>query len=257
MGKKVTPRTINREVGTLSNMLSRGVEWLRIGSNPLTQVKPLKHDQLCKERRSLTEAEVRAIFDHSPAYLRPVFRFLASTGMRRNEVVSLLFSDIDFEANELTIRKKNTKTGKARSVPLDTECMETLKALRERAPERQPAPRLGANFSREHVFVTEANTPLKNNLLRAFYSVCKRAGIKDAKAGGAIDLHALRVTFATLALENGANPKSVQSILGHATIKMTMEVYAKATDKGNRAAIGCLPFMSRIPECDTPNKADS
>ena len=97
-------------------------------------------------------------------------------------------------------------------------------------------------FSPEHVFVTNANTPWRNNLLTRFYAVCKRAGIDDAKCGGSVDIHSLRVSFTTLALENGASPKAVQAILGHSTLALTMGVYAKATDRAKRAAIGALPF---------------
>jgi integrase len=81
-----------------------------------------------------------------------------------------------------------------------------------------------------------------NNLLRKFYGTCKRAVIADGKRGGAVDLHSLRVTFTTLSLEGGASPKAVQTILGHATLDMTMRVYAKATDRSMRDAINALPF---------------
>ena len=83
-----------------------------------------------------------------------------------------------------------------------------------------------------------------NNLLRKFYGTCKRAGIADGKRNGSVDLHSLRVTFTTLSLEGGASPKAVQTILGHATLDMTMRVYAKATDRSMRDAINALPFAT-------------
>jgi hypothetical protein len=57
-----------------------------------------------------------------------------------------------------------------------------------------------------------------------------------------VDLHSLRMTFATLALENGASPRAVQELLGHRDLKMTMKVYAQATDRSLRGAINALPF---------------
>jgi integrase len=124
--------------------------------------------------------------------------------------------------------------------------------LRDTAGDRQPDPghspaekaARAARFSRDHVFVTTANTPYRGGLLRLFYAVCRRAGIEDAGSCGAVDLHSLRVSFATLALENGASPKAVQAILGHATLGMTMNVYAKATERAKRDAITALPFAS-------------
>ena len=51
-----------------------------------------------------------------------------------------------------------------------------------------------------------------------------------------------RYGFRSRLLEYGANPKAVQAILGHSTLAMTMDVYAKATERSKRAAISVLPF---------------
>jgi integrase len=92
--------------------------------------------------------------------------------------------------------------------------------------------------------VSKANTPLKNNLLNRFYAICKKAGIEDGKQGGSVDIHSLRVTFTTLAIDHGASPKAVQELLGHSTLDLTMKVYAKATEKAKRDAISALPFAT-------------
>ena len=68
-----------------------------------------------------------------------------------------------------------------------------------------------ASFSHDHVFVTQANTPLKNNLMDRFYSICKRAAIQGAEPGGSVDIHSLRGTFATLAIERGGSPRAITS----------------------------------------------
>ncbi len=248
----VTPRTINRQVGTLKNMLNKAVEWQRIGTNPIADVKPLRHDELAKERRALTAEEVEALFEKSPVYLRPVWRMFMVTGIRRDELVNMKFSDVDFERKVVTVRAGNAKNHKAREIPLDEEALGFVQELLSQAKQRQPV--LGstlrqtaqqtANFSREHVFVSAANTPLKNNLLRKFYSCCKRAGIEDGHQGGAVDIHSLRVSFVTLCLENGAKPKAVQEIVGHSTLSLTMNVYAKATESSKRSAVAALPFAT-------------
>jgi integrase len=248
--KCVCPRTINKQVGVLRHMLNKGVEWGRIGSNPIKGIKPLKHDTPTKQRRALAAEEFQAIFDTSPDYLRPIWRMFASTGIRKDELVDLQFDDVDWEAKSIVIQAGNSKNHKAREIPLDDETFATLERLRHEAHDRQPMPgktarmteQQAANFSADHVFVTQVNTPWRNNLLIRFYAVCKRAGITDAVRGGAIDIHSLRVSFTTLALEGGANPKAVQAILGHSTLALTMGVYAKATDRAKRAAIGALPF---------------
>ena len=174
----------------------------------------------------------------------------ATTAIRRNELVTLLFSDIDLQNRTITIRAENTKNHEAREIPLEDEMLAMLARLCAEARHRKPVvgktptmtSQQAANFSVEHVFVTQANTPFRNNLLKRFYAVCQRAGIADAKPNGAVDIHALRGTVISLMIDGGANPKAVQKIVGHKTLEMTMNIYAKATDGGKRAAVAALPF---------------
>ena len=250
--QEVSPRTINRQVGTVNNMLNKGVSWRRIGSNPLSGLSPLAHDAPKKVRRSLTLAEIQSILDASPSHLRPVWLTYMTTGLRRSELVQLLFADIDFERRALTVRASAAKNHKERDVPLDDEVLTLLAERKRQARFRKPV--VGTTkkqtqqqqdaFSKTHVFVTQVNTPLRNNLLRQFYSVCKAAGIDDACENGSVDIHALRVSFITLAIEHGGNPKAIQEIVGHSSLEMTMNVYAKATDRSKRAAINTLPFAT-------------
>ncbi len=245
----VSPRTVNREVSTVKNMLNRGVQWRRIHSNAIAKARPLANDSPRKVRRSLTLEEVEQLFEASDERLKPVWRMFMCTGIRHDELVTLTFSDIDFERKIVAIRASVSKNKKGREIPLDDNMLEMLTSLKEEARHRQPArglhqESLDKNFSRDHVFVTRANTPLHNNLLRSFYRTCRKAGIEDARYRGSVDIHSLCVTFTTLALENGAPPKAVQAILGHSTLALTMGVYARATDRAMRAAVSALPFAT-------------
>ena len=165
-----------------------------------------------KVRRALTADEVEAIFKHSRPEMVPVWRLYATTGMRKMELVSLLWSDIDFDDKSITIRASVAKGKRSRRVLLDDAMLAMLVALRHDAESRPEG------WDREHVFVNHEGRPHRNNLLRKFYGTCKRAGIADGKRNGSVDLHSLRVTFTTLSLEGGASPKAVQTILGHATL---------------------------------------
>jgi hypothetical protein len=60
-----------------------------------------------------------------------------------------------------------------------------------------------------------------------------------------------------LSLEGGASPKAVQTILGHATLDMTMRVYAKATDRSMRDAINALPFATATAPSHVLSLADT
>ena len=246
----VCPRTVNREVGTVHNMLGKAVEWKRIGANPLAGLKPLRHDTPSKERRALFVDEIERLFAASPEYLRPVWHMFAVTGIRRGELSSMLFNDVDFERKTVIVRAGTAKNHKAREIPLDESMLAILVEMKAAAKHRQPVPGntpaatdlQRERFSRDHVFVTQANTPWGGNLLKRFYSVCRKADIQGAEPGGSVDIHSLRVTFTTMSMDHGANPKAVQAILGHSTLAMTMGVYAKATDQSKRNAINALPF---------------
>ncbi|RCS53972.1 site-specific integrase [Bremerella cremea] len=152
------------------------------------------------------------------------------------------------------------KTGKEREVPLCDEVMAIICQKHQEASFRHPVDgywpeqtrRQHENFSKDHVFATRANTPMKNNLLNRFYTVCKKADIADAVPGAAVDIHGMRVSFATLALESGGTPKAVQEILGHSTLDMTMKVYNRARSESKRTAVGALPFAT----VTTPEKRD-
>jgi integrase len=246
----VTPRTVNRDVNTLRNMLNKGKYWKMLGGNPIADIEPLPHDSPVKERRPLTVDEVTDLFEASPDYLKAVWRMFMTSGIRRGELVDLRFSDIDYDRQTATVRAVTAKSHKARDIPLDRTVLAMIRDLHDRARRRQPVKGVtrkqtqqqSKSFSRSHVFVSQANTPLRNNLLRRFYAICKRAGIEGAEPGGSVDIHSLRVSFVTLSLEHGANPKAVQRILGHSTLALTMNVYAKATERGKREAIGVLPY---------------
>ena len=102
--------------------------------------------------------------------------------------------------------RKHSKNHKAREIPLDDDMLATIAALKAQASHREAVPgwtRPG-RLTREHVFVSQANTAWRqhSHLLRKFYKCCAKAGIEGAHTGGDVDIHSLRVTFTTLAIEH-------------------------------------------------------
>src|SRR5581483_5983668 len=105
-------------------------------------------------------------------------------------------------------------------------------------------------FTRDHVFTTGEFTPLTNHttLYRSFMRYCRRAGIptqtldSDGRVVEHVDLHSLRRTFATNLIVGGADPKSVQELLGHKTLDMTMRIYAKVHTQTKRQALAKLSY---------------
>src|SRR5205085_8749520 len=127
ISRLVCPRTVNRQVGVLCNMLNMAVKWKRIGWNPIADLAPLKHVRIVKQRRSLTVSEVSAIFAKSPPRLLPVWRAFMCTGLRKNELVNMKFADVDFERRTVTIHAETAKNGREREIPLDDHTLSTIK----------------------------------------------------------------------------------------------------------------------------------
>jgi site-specific recombinase XerD len=103
-----------------------------------------------------------------------------------------------------------------------------------------------------HVFVTTQNTPLTHGsgVYHALIRCCDAANINtrtsdsEGREVDHVDVHSLRRTFATDLIENGADPKTVQRLLGHSTLAMTMDLYAKIRTGTTRQAVGRLSYGS-------------
>lgn len=253
----VSPRTVNHDVVVLGAMLRWGVEKNLINSNPLKKVKPLLHDHP-KEGRSLDDTEVQCLLNHSSVLWRNIWYAFLTTGLRKEELAGLRFADIDWENREVIVRSYRAKNHRERRVPIEDGLFAIFQEQAKAAPERKPGKgktdaitaKVRERFSREHVFVTTQNTSLahRSGLYHAFIRCYRLAGIETRRYDDSgnlvdhVDLHSLRRTFATNAIVNGADPKSVQELLGHRTLDMTMRIYAKVKTASKRQTIGRLSY---------------
>jgi integrase len=257
LAEGVCPRTVNIDVGSVKTMLTWACKHRLIGSNPLAPLKPLRHDNP-KEGRALSSDEVSRLLAKSSPHWRDIWYAFLVTGMRKEELASLTFRDIDWEGRELIVRGGVAKNHKERRIPIDAGLWDILKkqqdGRQDRLPGRGKTPKLTkqtqAKFTADHVFVSTQNTPLshRSGPYHAFLRCCAKAGIpvKTFNAEGRVvehvDLHSLRRTFATSLISAGADPKSVQELLGHRTLDMTMRIYAKVHTQTKRQALGRLPY---------------
>ncbi len=164
---------------------------------------------------ALSEEQIRAFFVEIRGHrLEPLY-WLALLGLRRGELLALTWQDVNLGKG--TIRVSEGKTDSSiRTLPLSPTLIHVLESHRERILKREARVR-----SQDLVFPSAAGTPLSpRNLLRHFKSALKRAGLPP------IRFHDLRHTSATLFLENGKHPKTVQAILGHSQVGITMDIYS-------------------------------
>ncbi|MCA9265817.1 MAG: site-specific integrase [Planctomycetales bacterium] len=254
----VEPQTINKDVRALATMLNWAVKRKKIANNPILGIKHLPEQP--KEARALEPNEVGQLLDAAAGHWQNVWYAFLTTGLRKMELASLLFTDVDWRAHELVIRSGYAKNSTVRRIPVDDKLFEIISRQRDEAADRvagtwadaKTTQQIQQRLSREHVFVTTANTPLGGNIYREFMATCKRAGIntKTMDSNGRVveivDLHSTRHTFATDLIMNGADPKTVQTLMGHKTLEMTMRIYAKVFAQQKHAAIGKLSYGAGV-----------
>lgn len=264
--ENVTAATVNKDVDSLKAMLNWAVERKKIGSNPISAL--MKLPEVKKEERALELWEAEKIFITSTEHWRRIWYAYFATGLRKMELANLLFTDIDWEAREIIVRETLTKNSTARRIPIDDILYEILLLQKQESQKRIPGKwadkkttdRIKEKSSKHHVFVTTANTPLGNNIYRAWIAICKKCGIEtkthdaDGNVIEAVVLHSTRHTFATDLIRNGADPKAVQSLMGHKTLDMTMRIYTKVNSHQKHDAISKLSFGNALPMEKTEKK---
>lgn len=196
-GKKQS--TVNRFHAVGSAVYTYGKESERIVANPFGEVR--RFPEKNSRTRWLTDEEENRLKD---AFVQDSheweFILALHTGMRRGEQFSLLWENVDFKNNRLTVYGK---TGERR-IPLNTKALEVLGSLQK----------LTGNSPRVCPDAREA----KRDWRRWFEAACKKAKPPITN----FHWHDLRHTFASRLVMEGVAIPAVQALLGHADIKMTM-----------------------------------
>lgn len=178
--------------------------------------------------------------------LYPLWHLLASTGMRRGEALALRWVDVDLAAGTVNVRRaldssqtgkgsvKGTKTGRNRVVDLDERTVEVLRAHRG----VRGSVSLTLARGEALVFGNDAGEP--RNVRSVSNSWTHRVRKAQAKLGAdtvpTLRLHGLRHTHASLLLAAGTPVKVVSERLGHASVSVTMDVYAHVLPGAQRSA---------------------
>ncbi len=199
------PATINRELACLKHLFNYAKQRGNFfGENPVSNVKFLEENNQLERILSLEEEE--RLLSASAPHLRPIILTAVHTGMRKNELLLLKWSNIDFESNIITVEATNTKNRKKKRIPINS-------SLRKLLLEQK----LKTGFS-PYIFLNpEGKAYLGTfSLTTCFENACGRAGIKGLR------FHDLRHTAATRMIEAGASIVAVSKILGHSNLAMTM-----------------------------------
>lgn len=270
-GEGLSVTTVRQVHAILSGAFSEAERDGLIAANPCRHARvPARKagDQLAHEVSPWSTTDVRRFLDVSGSERYGVlWRFLATTGVRRGEALGLRWTDLhlDGEHPRASIRRAvtvssdgegskpveftPTKSGKARSVDLDARTVEALRSHRE----RQDAERLQAGGQwvdapgGRLVFPRDAwrlpagqkagGTLHPERCSRFFQSRVKAHDLPKVR------LHDLRHGWATMALQAGVHPKVVQERLGHATITVTLGTYSHVIEGQQRSAAETVAAM--------------
>ena len=168
----------------------------------------------------LNQAEVELLFSQPDVSTetglrdRAILELMYSSGLRVSEAVNIQTRDIDLDGGVLTCTGKGSKT---RKVPVGASAVEWVKSYLSLRRKQE-------NIEVQNLFVTPAGRPVNRQMIHAFIKdYALKCGLKD------VSPHTLRHSFATHLIQNRADIRSVQQMLGHADISTT-QIYTHITD---------------------------
>jgi len=152
-----------------------------------------------------------------------------ATGLRRGELLGLKWEDIDLERGDLRVRRQIARiNGEVVEAPLKTKNAYRTLPLAEDTIGVLEAQRKKTGSS-QWLFPSTTGGPISpDSVLHMLHRVLKRAGLPRVR------FHDLRHTFATLALQNGVDVKTVSGMLGHFSAGFTLDTYAHVTTASQR-----------------------
>ena len=225
----------------LHNCLNRAVKERLIVRNPAEDVIVPKIDK--KEMKILPPEQVKAYLKAAgDRGVLPLFYLELTSGLRKGEIAALLWSDLDVENCTLSVTKQlvSSRDGKlkitqpktATSVRLISLPQETVELLKEEHAKHPlniymfPSPRTGGMYH-------------PDSIVKLHEKILNDAGIEHLR------FHDLRHSFATYALQSGADVKTLSCMLGHYSAGFTLNTYCHATrDMQADAARKIGGFMS-------------
>ena len=210
--------TVARKLAAVRGLFDFLVRTERIGQNPADLVSsPKREDKL---PRVLTSEQVRTLLERIPARTplelrdRAMLELAYSCGLRCEEIVNLDRDSFDFESEQLRVLGKGSKE---RLLPVGEPAQRALRRYLERGRHA-----LATDPRQAALFLSKSGRRLSNS------DVTRRLGlwVREAALAAGVSPHALRHSFATHLLEGGADLRTIQELLGHASISTT-QVYTR------------------------------
>ena len=250
--------TINRLVTSLKAALNWGVEHSLIESNPLSRLKPLQERDSSQKVRYLSDDEksrLMAALDEREArlrkgrdshnkwlsergeesrppldgafadYLKPLVLLAMNIGVRKGNLFSLKWGDVDFSTETIYLPADTTKPGKDLHVYMNQTVIDTLTVWRQQSADTSPDAFVFPSSQKKGARMVGAR--------RAWMAVLKVAQIENFR------FHDLRHDFASQLVMKGVDLNTVRDLLGHSDLKMTLR-YAHLAPENKLQAVRVL-----------------
>jgi integrase/recombinase XerC/integrase/recombinase XerD len=210
--------TVARKLAAIRGLFGFLVRTGRAGANPAELVSSPKRGE--KLPQVLTTEQMRTLLERIPARTplelrdRAMLELAYSCGLRCEEIVNLDTGSIDFESEQLRVLGKGSKE---RLLPVGEPAQRALRTYLDRGRHA-----LATERREGALFLSKSGRRLSNS------DVTRRLGLwtREAALAAGVSPHSLRHSFATHLLEGGADLRTIQELLGHASISTT-QVYTR------------------------------
>ncbi|HEV7563543.1 MAG TPA: tyrosine recombinase XerC [Solirubrobacterales bacterium] len=212
------PATVARKLAAIRGLYGFLVRTERAGQNPAELVSSPKRGE--KLPNVLTTEQMRTLLERIPAHTplelrdRAMLELAYSCGLRCEEIVNLDEGALDFESENLRVLGKGSKE---RILPVGAPAQGAVRRYLERGRRG-----LVADPRERALFLSKSGRRLSNS------DITRRLGLwtREAALAAGVSPHSLRHSFATHLLEGGADLRTIQELLGHASISTT-QVYTR------------------------------
>ena len=223
----------NRLTAAVKRMFTKAYEWELISEDVLKKIRKVKLLKgEIKRLRYLSGNEIETLISACGKEIKPIVITALNTGMRKSEILHLTWDRVDLKNRIILLDK--TKNGERREIPINQTLLNTLSGIVR-------------NIKTDYVFYNPETLKPYCDIKKSFTGALRKAHIID------FHFHDLRHTFSSRLVMSGVDLATIQKLLGHKTINMTLR-YAHLSNIHLKDAVNILDERCKIVAVDNKEK---